>query len=215
MEPLQQHGQQPLGLQNADPSIDANEEGRPEGQDHHHQQRRADLGRGARHGQRHGIADQKQQQRRDRRDPQRGEIGFDIERVFGEIEVILEIKLRQEIAELREAFEHRRIGRHGDVAVGQRNLQDDEEWREKEQRQPEIGNGDHQPAAGAAVGNGARLHDALPYRVSTRPASADQDSQTLSSKVMGRSTWRETLAWAARSTRPSVVSTMKTEKSPR
>ena len=49
--------------------------------------------------------------------PKRREIGLDVKRVFGEEQVIVEIKLREQLADPAEALEHRNIRRHGDCCV--------------------------------------------------------------------------------------------------
>ena len=61
----QQLVEQALGLEDADPGVDPDQERGPERQDHQHQQRRAQHRRGARHAVGDRIADEQRQHRRD------------------------------------------------------------------------------------------------------------------------------------------------------
>ena len=110
----------------------------------------------------------------------------------------LEIEPGEEFAKCVEAKKMRRIGRLVGRSVRERDPQHDEEGRQEEGEQPEIGDrGDEQPAPAGGSGNRAA------HESSTMPASTSQDSQTLSSQAKGRSMRRVRLVSETLSNLPS------------
>ena len=163
-ERQQQLVEQALGLQDADPGVDADQEDGPERQDDQHQQRRPQRRRRARHAV--GDRDSRPAAPGTSRSPaidDAGDIGVEVERVLGQPDVVVEVELarscRNRPARPSPRSKHRRIGRHGDRRLRQRDLEDDDEGNEEEDQQPEIGNDDDQ-AADAALASGPRAVEA-------------------------------------------------------
>ncbi len=194
--------EQPLGLEDADPGIDADQEARPERQDHERDEDRARAGRGARHGVGHRVADQEQERRRDERDAHRGEARLPVEVVGPQRLEILEVEPEEELAPFGEAaapVEHRRVGRLRRHRVRHADLHDDREGHEEEDEEPEIGRPDDEGAPGAAAESGEhRL-----YPVSTIAASGAKKRWTRCSQSIGGSTARDALARETRRIEPS------------
>ena len=164
----QQLVEQPFGLQDADPGIDADQEAGPERQDDQHQQDRPQGRRRARHAVGDRIADDQRQDRRDAGDDHARQIGVEVERVLGQPGVVVGGQFPEAIEQPRNAvgeIERRNVGRHGDRRLRQRYLEDDDERDEEEDQQPKIGNGDDQAAGD---GGDEALHAAAPPISSAR-----------------------------------------------
>ena len=188
-EPEQELVQQPLRLQDADPGVDADQERRPERQDDQHHEDRPDRRPRPRHAVGDRIADEERDQGRDEGDPDARQIGLPVERIREEVGVVVERRARRIFSrDLRDRVEHRLVGRLPEHRRRQRDLEDDQERREEEDQQPDVRNpGDDAALPGKALGVG---HRASPTSSARRRRRGAQESQTLSSQVIGRSTLR-------------------------
>ena len=217
----QQLIEQALGLEDADPGVDADQERGPERQDDQHQQGRPQRRRGAGHAVGDRIADQQGQGRGDGGDDDAGDIGVEIERILREPDIVVEAQLLEAGDETRDAVpetQHRRIRRHGNRRGRQRDLEDNDEGDEEEEQQPEVGHDDDQPADDGLGQAGKRgfpdrgfrasncqcgVRHRRTYRVSTTPASGRKEIQARSSQVSGSSTARVAFMALARTICPS------------
>ena len=149
VQPQQELVEQPLRLEDADPGIDADQEARPERQDDHHEQRRADARRRARHAVGERKADQERQEGRDRRDLEAGDVGEEVEVVLRQPDVVVEAELAGLLPEMRKPLrqiEGRRVGRHRQRRLREGQLQHDDEGHQEEYAEPEIGQDDDEAA---------------------------------------------------------------------
>ena len=215
--------EQALGLQDADPGVDADQERGPERQDDQHQEHRPDGRRCSRDAIGYRVADEQRKKGGYGRDHDARHIGVEVKRVAGEPDVIVEVqfgKLRQEAADALFQAEHGNIGRHGDRRLRQRYLEDDDKGDEEENEQPKIGHDDDEAADNRrdrprkrgracrrAFGHGLFRHGDIrhcrSYRVSTTPASGWKDIQARSFQVSGSSVRRELFSALAFTTCPS------------
>ena len=134
---MQKHAvDHPALVQEPHPGVDAQQEGGPEGQDHHQEQDRAHRRPAAHNAISHRIADQQAEHGGYRRQFQRVEIGADIEVIFKQEGEILEGD-RQLQRHLLAPLKQRGIGRLCDHRGRQADLQHDGEGHEEENKKPE------------------------------------------------------------------------------
>ena len=175
--------EQAVALQDGDPGIDADQERGPERQDHRITRTGCSAPRRARDGVGDRIADQQQDQRRERRDLQAREIGREIERIRAEQRVVVERQPGDEVLQALPAggkIEHRRVGRLRDHGLRQADLEHDQERHEEEHGEPERRTSTTTSRCPDRSAGSALLDDRA-HRVSTTPASGGQLSQTRSS----------------------------------
>jgi hypothetical protein len=128
---------QAVVLQQSDPGVDTQQERGPERQHDQHQQEGAPRIPGARDGIRHGISDQQTEERGDRRHHDGVEVGAQIERIGEEIRVARQMNLWHRQA--MQPADERRVGWNGEPRFRERDLENEQERNDEENREPESG----------------------------------------------------------------------------
>ena len=184
-DPHQEIVDEAVVLEDADPGVHAQQERRPERQDHHHQQDVAPGGVGASDGVGDRIADQQAQERRDRGDLQRVEIRAPVQVVFDQVQEIADVELDLEDPLLRPR-EQRLIRRQRDLRLREADLQHDHEWDQEEQQQPQIRHGDDGRATGHAPMHESRTRPAIRrQRLEEPQQQLHADTAALKARFLG------------------------------
>jgi hypothetical protein len=131
--------EEPLGLEDADPGVDADEEARPERHDDDSDEDRTPAYRSSGHRVRHGESDEQQQKGRDGGDANRRGGGADVQVVAEQRLEGFEIEAFDEAADLLPSAtrEQRPVRRHRRRRVRQADLHDDDERDEEEDDEPQ------------------------------------------------------------------------------